>query len=209
MPTDVWGTKYSLVPFMFVDSTKQQYQIVANTNGTALHSTDGSQYHTNANEYLIIDITDDAAMLTSNYPVQLIQMGQVSVHLCRLDDTRYILQITPLIPPGYHADEPEHYGGSFFLQIPSIDKWTNHSVLYNPGGFVMVVCCRYFAPLMYMLRIYTTAYGVGRILFDNVPIETTEYRHIVQSDYFYNEHETSNPTHRISVALPNVTYSVG
>lgn len=73
LPTAVWGTQFPLVPF--VNVTNQQYQIVANTFGTIV-SADGRQYTLNAGEYLIINVTD-TAMLTSNYPIQMVQMGQV------------------------------------------------------------------------------------------------------------------------------------
>ncbi len=64
-----------MVPFINV--TNQQYQIVANTNGTIVNA-DGREYQLNIGEYRTI-ITNTSTMVTSNYPIQLIQMGQVCV----------------------------------------------------------------------------------------------------------------------------------
>jgi len=52
-----------------------EFQFVADTNGTTL-DVDGDQYNLNAGQYQSL-VVYDATMLTSNFPIQLIQMGQV------------------------------------------------------------------------------------------------------------------------------------
>lgn len=75
MPTAVWGTEFPLVPFM--NYTIQQYQIVANTMETVVNA-DGQDYSLNTGQYLHIYV-NTPAMLTSNFPVELVQIGD---HVC-------------------------------------------------------------------------------------------------------------------------------
>lgn len=96
-------------------------------------------------------------------------------------------------------------GDLFFLQIPSIDVWSNLSVLFQPIGFIPYEG----RPFVFMIRIYTTSYGVGRIQLDNVNISALLYLRIAQTDFYYYETQTSNDTHRISSFDSNVKYSVG
>ncbi len=58
---------------MYVE--KNEFQFVADTNGTIVHVY-GEQHILNAGQYLSL-VVSDATMLTSNFPIQLIQMGQV------------------------------------------------------------------------------------------------------------------------------------
>jgi hypothetical protein len=95
-------------------------------------------------------------------------------------------------------------GDPFFLQVPSVDKWSNMSVLYQPTGFNIGDN----VPLMFIVRIYTTLYGVGSIQMDGVNISALLYQRIEQSDYYYYETETTNSTHRLSALDANVNYSV-
>jgi hypothetical protein len=78
LPAAGWGTLFTLVPFAYVSS--QQYQIVANTTGTIVNVTDGQQFQLNIGDYRLITVAA-SAMLTSNYPIQLVQMGQVLYHV--------------------------------------------------------------------------------------------------------------------------------
>jgi len=73
LPTDIWGSQFPLV--QFANIRNQEYQIVANTNGTIVNVST-NQYRLNAGHYQIIR-ANDAEILTSNYPIQLIQIGQV------------------------------------------------------------------------------------------------------------------------------------
>lgn len=92
LPTNVWGTQFPLIPFASI--TNQQYQIVANTNGTIINA-DGRQYQLNAGGYLLINVSG-ISMLTSNYPIQMIQMGQVNE--CRYVFQSFIYKIMNRIP---------------------------------------------------------------------------------------------------------------
>jgi hypothetical protein len=74
LPTSAWGTVFPLVPFPLVNN--QQYQVVTDTNGTIVNA-DGAQYQLDAGQYLLLNVTDASAILTSNYPVQVVQIGQV------------------------------------------------------------------------------------------------------------------------------------
>jgi hypothetical protein len=73
LPAINWGTQFPLVPFANV--TDQQYQIVADTIGTIVTAV-GQEYRLNAGDYVLVNISG-TAMLTSNNPIQTIQMGQV------------------------------------------------------------------------------------------------------------------------------------
>ena len=95
------------------------------------------------------------------------------------------------------------FGNPFFLQIPSIDQWTNMNVLFRPCGFP-------FDRLLVFIRIYTSSEGVGQLNLDGSTIEAEKYQQISNSDYFYYEMQTSdNSSHRISPLNENVIYSVG
>ena len=82
LPTAAWGTQFPVIPFANVDN--QQYQIVANTDGTIINLNDDS-VHLDAGQYQILNI-GGAIMLTSNYPIQLVEMGKVCVRQhCKFD----------------------------------------------------------------------------------------------------------------------------
>jgi hypothetical protein len=78
------------------------------------------------------------------------------------------------------------------------------SVQFTPTGFFNADN----VPLMFIVRIYTNLYGIGRIQMNNVNISALLYRQIGQSNYYYYENQTINVTHRISTLDPMVNYSV-
>jgi len=59
---------------------QQEYLIVTNTNGTII-DIDGPKYQIDANKYLALRDFNGTAMLTTNFPIQLVQMGQVILHI--------------------------------------------------------------------------------------------------------------------------------
>lgn len=73
MPIDQWGTKFPLIPFMYASET--MFQFVADTDGTIVEA-DERTFQLNASEYEAV-VIDNATILTSNFPIQLIQIGQV------------------------------------------------------------------------------------------------------------------------------------
>jgi len=86
LPTSVWGYQYPLVPFVTYlrDEISTRYQIVASQNGTIVNvSVDIElyQYQLNANEYLQLNVSGNA-MLTANYRIQLVHIGEVSCCDC-------------------------------------------------------------------------------------------------------------------------------
>jgi hypothetical protein len=98
LPTSVWGYQYPLAQFDTEqrDEISRQYQIVASQNGTIVNvSVDSKyyQYQLNANEYLQLNVSGDA-MLTANYRIQLVQIGEVSccdcAHIITFDSTFFI-----------------------------------------------------------------------------------------------------------------------
>ena len=58
--------------------TIQQYQIVANTMETIVNIDDKLYYVLNTSEHRVIDV-NTSAMLTSNFPIELVQIGD---HVC-------------------------------------------------------------------------------------------------------------------------------
>lgn len=66
-----------------------------------------------------------------------------------------------------------NFGNTFFLQILSIEKWSNMSVFFQPTGFIN-------DPLKFYIRIYTTLHSVGHIQFDNVSIDSLQYYSIAE-----------------------------
>jgi len=101
-------------------------------------------------------------------------------------------------------NETSKLGGSFFLQIPSVDWLSNTSVLYKPPEHV------YWNTIFftYIIRIYTNQQSLGRIQLNNKIISVELYRQIQQSDFYYYENETSNSTQRVSGLDENAVYSV-
>ncbi len=73
LPTNQWGTEFPLVPFMRVK--QNEFQFVADTDGTTV-DVNGEQHILNAGQYESLFVSD-ATMLRSNFPIQLIQIGQV------------------------------------------------------------------------------------------------------------------------------------
>ena len=92
-------------------------------------------------------------------------------------------------------------GDPFFCQIPSVDKWSSMSVLYQPTGYMG-------NNSTFFIRIYTTSYGIGRIEIDNAMIIASLYLRIRQTDFYYYDGVVSNATHRVSSFDPNVKFSV-
>uniref|UniRef100_A0A914VAX2 IgGFc-binding protein N-terminal domain-containing protein n=1 Tax=Plectus sambesii TaxID=2011161 RepID=A0A914VAX2_9BILA len=136
LPGSGWGTQFAAIPLMYLSTN--WYQVVANTNNTIV-SAEGTTVATiNAGEYREFQI--GAALVTSNNPVQLIQIGQYTAH----------------------GDQ----GDPFFLQLPSTDKMSNTSVLYQPTGFLEHQ--NYTGHLEFFLRIVTNLGGAGTIHEENV-----------------------------------------
>ena len=75
------------------------------------------------------------------------------------------------------------------------------SVLYQPTGYMG-------NNLTFFIRIYTTSYGTGRIEIDNEIVNSSSYRQIKKTDFYYYDGVVSNATHRVSSFDPNVKYSV-
>ncbi len=67
-----------MVPFAFVDTIDQQYQIVAQINGTIVKR-DEEQYTLNAGEYIFLREVEPT-ILTSNAPIQFVQLGEVTAY---------------------------------------------------------------------------------------------------------------------------------
>uniref|UniRef100_A0A914V1J7 IgGFc-binding protein N-terminal domain-containing protein n=1 Tax=Plectus sambesii TaxID=2011161 RepID=A0A914V1J7_9BILA len=177
LPVGGWGTQFVAIPF--VDLSTNYYQVVANTNNTVVSA--GSTIITtlNAGEYREFQI--GTALVTSNFPVQLIQTGQNT---------------------GNHYN---FVGAPFFLQLPSTDKMSNTGVLFQPpgnfgdeGGVL----------LSYILRIVTNLAGAGTIQIDGTTTGALHYKHVPNSDFYYYESITSSTTHSVTTNNPGTKYSV-
>jgi hypothetical protein len=98
-------------------------------------------------------------------------------------------------------------GDMFFLQIPSVEQWLNSSILVEPISFTI----SRRDEVLFMIRIYTTLYGIGRIRINNVNIDANRYHRISShtDDYYYYESVMSTKQmHRISPIDSKVIYSV-
>ena len=102
------------------------------------------------------------------------------------------------------------YSDIFFLQIPSVDKWSNLTVIIQPTGFMQGFTFNGVLenPLIFIIRIYTNKNGVGRIQMDGEYINDSLYRRISTSNFYYYETMTLNNTHLISAFDLDVIYSV-
>jgi len=63
------------VPFVGLE-TDQKYQIVAHTDGTIVYANEVA-WRFDAGEHATVTIANSSAILSSNYPIQLIQLGMV------------------------------------------------------------------------------------------------------------------------------------
>uniref|UniRef100_A0A914X2J2 IgGFc-binding protein N-terminal domain-containing protein n=1 Tax=Plectus sambesii TaxID=2011161 RepID=A0A914X2J2_9BILA len=177
LPVGVWGTQFTAIPFMYFSTNS--YQVVSNTDNTVVSARDKIIATLNVGEYRNFSI--GAALVTSNYPVQLIQIGE---------DT------------GGQDD----LGGAFFLQLPSTDKMSNTSVLFQPTGFFEY----YYAPLplQFIIRIVTNLAGAGTIKLDGTTISALQFKHVPYSNFYYYESRTLNTTHSVTTNNPETKYSV-
>lgn len=89
------------------------------------------------------------------------------------------------------------------LQVPSVDKWSNMSLLFQPTGYLTDN-----EGFSHIYRIYTTLENVGQIQVDNNNISALLYRRIGQSNFYYYENQTTTYTHRISALDSSAIYSV-
>uniref|UniRef100_A0A914V7V1 IgGFc-binding protein N-terminal domain-containing protein n=1 Tax=Plectus sambesii TaxID=2011161 RepID=A0A914V7V1_9BILA len=139
-PVDDWGTQFAAIPLMFL--TMNYYQVIANTDNTVVSVGEGTTIVTlNAGEYQRFQI--GAALVTSNYPIQLIQIGQNT------------------------GEKGNNTGGPFFLQLPSTDKMSNTNVLFQPTGFFEYKGVH----LVFFLRIVTNLAGTGTIQLYHIHME--------------------------------------
>ena len=74
LPVGAWGTQFAAIPLMFLSTN--YYQVVANTDNTVVSVGSTQIASLNAGEYRRFQ--SGAALITSNYPVQRVQIGQVS-----------------------------------------------------------------------------------------------------------------------------------
>lgn len=72
LPSSMWSTQYMAVPF--AELHFNWYQAIADTDGTVFNYTGGG-YFLNAGGY--VQFNASTGIILSNYPVQLIQLGQV------------------------------------------------------------------------------------------------------------------------------------
>uniref|UniRef100_A0A914W4D2 C-type lectin domain-containing protein n=1 Tax=Plectus sambesii TaxID=2011161 RepID=A0A914W4D2_9BILA len=103
LPVGGWGTQFAAIPFWYLSNNS--YQVVANTDNTVVSAGGTTVTTLNAGEYRVFQI--EAALVTSNFPIQLIQIGQ---------------------------ETPEQ-SNPFFLQLPGTDKMSNTNILFQPTGF--------------------------------------------------------------------------
>jgi hypothetical protein len=95
-------------------------------------------------------------------------------------------------------------GDPFFLQVPSTDKMSNTSVFFQPTGFIQ----HGDNPLVFIVRIVTTADGVGKVLLDGIAVTSLQYQRIPQSNFYFYDVVTTNNTHLVTATQPTVVYSV-
>uniref|UniRef100_A0A914USW0 IgGFc-binding protein N-terminal domain-containing protein n=1 Tax=Plectus sambesii TaxID=2011161 RepID=A0A914USW0_9BILA len=138
LPVGNWGTQFTAIPFMYLSTSF--YQVMTNTNNTVVSAGGKTIATLNAGEYREFQI--GAALITSNYPIQLIEMGQT-------------------VPNDRHS-----LGDPFFLQLPSTDKMSNANVLFQPTGFFESAAVK----LEFFLRIVTNLAGTGTIQLDGTTI---------------------------------------
>uniref|UniRef100_A0A914VUS6 IgGFc-binding protein N-terminal domain-containing protein n=1 Tax=Plectus sambesii TaxID=2011161 RepID=A0A914VUS6_9BILA len=175
LPVVGWGTQFVAIPFVYL--TTNWYQVVANTNNAVVSADSTTIATLNAGEYRKFQI--GAALVTSNHPVQLIQIGQ-SVW-----------------------DGHNFISGPFFLQLPSTDKMSSSSVLFQPTGFIENTSVGHFS---YFLRIVTNLAGAGTIQLDGTAIGALQFKHLPLSNFYYYELTTSNTTHRLTTNNPATHY---
>uniref|UniRef100_A0A914VWI5 IgGFc-binding protein N-terminal domain-containing protein n=1 Tax=Plectus sambesii TaxID=2011161 RepID=A0A914VWI5_9BILA len=177
LPVGGWGTQFTAIPFMYLSTN--WYQVVANTANTVV-SVGGTTVATlNAGEYRNFSI--GAALVTSNYPVQLIQIGQNT------------------------GAENNYLGDPFFLQLPSTDKMSNTNVLFQPTGFIENTSGGHFS---FFLRIVTNMAGAGTIQLDGTTVDALKFKRVPNSSYYYYESAARNTTHSVTTNNPKTQYSV-
>uniref|UniRef100_A0A914W6T6 C-type lectin domain-containing protein n=1 Tax=Plectus sambesii TaxID=2011161 RepID=A0A914W6T6_9BILA len=176
LPVGGWGTQFAAIPLMFL--TTNLYQVVANTNNTIVSAGGTTVATLNAGEYRRFQI--GAALVTSNYPIQLIQLGQNA------------------------GDADNDLGDPFFLQLPSTDKMSNTSVLFQPTGFIENEGVHFD----FVLRIVTNLAGAGTIQLDGTIISALQFKRIPNSSFYYYDSRTVNTTHSVKTNNPGTQYSV-
>ena len=95
-------------------------------------------------------------------------------------------------------------GDPFFLQLPSTDKMSNTSVLFQPTGFIEHDGVHFD----FFLRIVTNTAGTGTIQLDGVTINALQYKRVPNSGFYYYETRTSNTTHNIQTTHFGTQFSV-
>ena len=161
LPTTAWGTTFPLVPFTNPDPGKpnnQLFRVVASQMSTV--SING-QVQGTVESGGSLDIRNNgvAAILTSDKPVQVIQVGR-----------------------GKPFDGQDNYcpGDEFFLFVPSPTHFVSGTVRFYPTNYLQA----WFTNLHY-IRIVTNSTNLGHIQLDGVAISALKYVRIATSTMYY------------------------
>ena len=95
-------------------------------------------------------------------------------------------------------------GDPFFLQLPSTDKMSNTSVLFQPTGFIEHDGVHFD----FFLRIVTNTAGTGTIQLDGVTINALQFKRVPNSGFYYYEARALNTTHNVQTTHFGTQFSV-
>uniref|UniRef100_A0A914VAP4 IgGFc-binding protein N-terminal domain-containing protein n=1 Tax=Plectus sambesii TaxID=2011161 RepID=A0A914VAP4_9BILA len=176
LPVGSWGTEFVAIPSF--NTTYNYYQAVTNTNYTIVSAGGKIVAILNAGEYRNFGI--GASLVTSNFPIQIVQVGK---------------------NPGFGRNP---LAQPFFLQLPSTDKMSNTNVLFQPTGFFEYDGWH----LVFYLRIVTNLAGTGTIQLDGTTINALQFKRVPNSTYYYYESSALNTTHSVTTTSPGTKYFV-
>uniref|UniRef100_A0A914V4N4 C-type lectin domain-containing protein n=1 Tax=Plectus sambesii TaxID=2011161 RepID=A0A914V4N4_9BILA len=176
LPVGAWGMQFAAIPLMFL--TTNYYQVVTNTDNTVV-SAGGQQITTlNAGQYRTFQT--GATIISSNNPILLVQIGQNV------------------------GSADNDLGDPFFLPLPSIDKMSNSSVLFQPTGFIEDDGVHFD----FFIRIVTNLAGTETIQLDGRTLNALQFKHVPNSAIYYYEQAALNSTHSVKTTNPGTQFSV-
>uniref|UniRef100_A0A914WPR3 IgGFc-binding protein N-terminal domain-containing protein n=1 Tax=Plectus sambesii TaxID=2011161 RepID=A0A914WPR3_9BILA len=180
-PVGTWGTQFVAIPFMYLDTNTNYYQIVTHFNNTVVSAGGTVVAHLNSGIYgEFRQILLGSAVITSNNPIQVIQLGQNT--------------------NASHSN----LGNPFFMKLPSTDKMSNTGVLFQPTGYLEYDGVH----LLFFVRVITNLAGAGTIQMDGNTISALQFKRVPNSGFYFYEQITQNKTHSVTTTNPATQFFV-
>lgn len=154
----MWSTQYMAVPFNGL--SVNWYQAIADTDSTVI-TYPGGGYFLNSGGY--VQFNASIGMITSNYPVQLIQIGQVRVQrpwfqICFRVPVRRPTFSAPLFFFEFQALTCCRMQASFYFRLVSMKLQISHFIIFFASIRISTSSVKYRLTVSRLVHCYINEY---------------------------------------------------